>query len=71
MMNYEDQIYDKKKFIQELAKIQDSYFHTLCEELRLTEDGKEWLFDFVFNHQDSETFQEFLSKHGKSFGEMK
>lgn len=67
----EDEIYKVKQFIKELSNVQELYFNTLCEELNLTKNGEEWLFDFVFNHQDSETFEEYLSNYGKSFGEMK
>lgn len=69
----EVQIRKVKAFITELSFVQNLYIEGLYESLRLTEDGKDWLFYYIFNHTDDgcDTFEEFLKKHGKTFGEMK
>lgn len=61
---HEDLIYKNREFIQELAKVQDLYFSTLCEEMGLTERGVDWLFDYMFNeHDDCEDFEHHLEKY--------
>jgi hypothetical protein len=67
----DDLIFDTKTLIQNLSRIQDQELATLTEKLGLTDEGEEWLFDYVFNHTDLQTFEEYLEKYGKTFGEMK
>jgi len=53
-------------FIQELEKIQDHYFEKLTKELpTLTESGKDWLLDYVYNdtYNNYAGFSEFLEKY--------
>lgn len=67
----DDMIFDTKALIKNLSRIQDQEFTTLVEQLGLTDEGEGWLFDYVFNHTELETFGEYLEKYGKTFGEMK
>jgi hypothetical protein len=71
MKNPEAAIKYAKDFINELTIIQDTYFSGLCEGLGLTDEGKDWMFDYVFNTPDGKTFEEYLKKFNKTFGELK
>jgi hypothetical protein len=61
----EDSIFRVKDFINELSKVQDSYFDSLCFELKIG-DGKlkDHLFDYVYNEQKMVTFGEYLDEFG-------
>jgi hypothetical protein len=73
MKHPEDEIFRVRQFIKELSNVQDQYFKQLSEELGMNEDGDDWLFDYVFNGpiEEPETFEEYLERYGKTFGEMK
>jgi hypothetical protein len=72
MKNPEESIKYVKNFISELTVIQNTYFDGLCEGLGLTEEGRDWMFDYVFNNAPgSNTFEEYLKGYEKTFGEMK
>jgi hypothetical protein len=71
MKNPEAAIKYAKEFINELSIVQNVYFDGLCEGLGLTDEGRDWMFDYVFNENDPLTFEEYLKKYGKTFGELK
>jgi hypothetical protein len=52
-----------KYLIRELQNIQDLYFDTLVDELKISEDGNGWLFDFIFNEDKPITLEEYLSRY--------
>ena len=62
----DDSIFKVKDFINELSRVQDSYFESLCFELGLG-DGelKDHLFDYVYNEQKMVTFGEYLDELGQ------
>ena len=62
----QDKIAAAKTFINELATVQDLYYHTLMVELGLNKDDRteDFLFDYVFNSGKEETFIEYLGRHG-------
>jgi hypothetical protein len=62
----EDSIFKVKDFVNELSRVQDSYFESLCFELELG-DGelKDHLFDYVYNEQKMVTFGEYLDELGQ------
>jgi hypothetical protein len=62
----DDSIFKVKDFINELSRVQDSYFESLCFELELG-DGelKDHLFDYVYNEQKMVTFGEYLDELGQ------
>jgi hypothetical protein len=61
----DDSIFKVKDFINELSKVQDSYFESLCEELDIEEGNlKDHLFDYVYNEQKMVTFGEYLDGFG-------
>ena len=45
----EDAIYEVKMFFNKLIDVQDDYFERLSKGLNLTEEGKEFLFDYIYN----------------------
>jgi len=55
-----------KTFIYELGVVQDLYYHTLMVELGLNKGEKteEFLFDYIFNSGNEETFVEYMGRHG-------
>jgi len=63
-MHTEDLIYKEKQFIRRLAETQDGVFQKLSESLDLTEEGDDWLWDYVFNCQDEVEFEEYLAGYG-------
>jgi hypothetical protein len=62
----EDGIFKVKDFVNELSRVQDAYFESLCFELELG-DGelKDHLFDYVYNDQKMVTFGEYLDELGQ------
>lgn len=62
----DDSIFRVKDFVNELSKVQDAYFESLCKELQLGGgDLKDYLFDYVFNEDGMVTFGEYLDKLGQ------
>ena len=45
----EDAIYEVKTFINKLQEVQDDYFERLSKGLNLTGEGKDLLFDYIYN----------------------
>jgi hypothetical protein len=60
----EDAIFEVKNFINQLSKVQDEKFETLCHDLSITDKGREWLFDYVYNCEEELCFDEYLLDHG-------
>jgi hypothetical protein len=62
----DDSILKVKDFVNELSRVQDFYFESLCFELELGEgELKDHLFDFVYNEQKMVTFGEYLDELGR------
>jgi len=62
----DDSIFKVKDFINELSRVQDSYFESLCLELELGEgELKDHLFDYVYNEDKMITFGEYLDELGQ------
>lgn len=69
----EDEIFRVKNFINELTKIENAYFDKLAADYNLNEDGKNWLFDYIFNSGDDGEkmdFQEYLDKFEVEFNSL-
>lgn len=62
----DDSIFKVKDFINELSRVQDAYFESLCFELGIDSDErlKDYLFDYVYNETEMVTFGEYLDKLG-------
>jgi hypothetical protein len=60
----EDRIYKDKKFIRRLQRLCTNEYHKLVEDLNLTLDGNECLFDYIYNCDDNDiTFSEHLARY--------
>ena len=69
----DDAIVKVKDFINELSIIQEQYFNNLVEDLRLSEEGADWLFDYIYNSGEEGkylTFEEHMSYLGKTYEEL-
>jgi hypothetical protein len=72
-MHPEDAIYKVKQFINELTKINESYFQKLSKDLNLNEIGDDFLFDYIHNSgEDGEQmdFCEYLEKFKKNYSHI-
>jgi hypothetical protein len=65
----EDLIFETKKFINQLGTVQEEKFTILCSSLSMTEKGKDWLFDYVYNCDEPLCFDEYLAKYGIEYSE--
>lgn len=61
----DDQIFKVKDFINELSKVQDSYFSGLVKDLKVGKEVEDYLFDYVYNETAPLTFGEYLDKLGR------
>jgi hypothetical protein len=69
----DDAIANVKNFINELSNVQEQYFNKLVSDLRLTEEGEDWLFDYIYNSGEEGnhlTFEEHMSYLGKTYDEL-
>ena len=54
-----------RTIIQDLAAMQDAHYNELVTKLNLSNNLQEdFLFDYVFNGSDQETFNAYVEKHG-------
>ena len=69
----DDVIARVKDFINELTNVQETYHLKLAEDLNLTDEGADWLFDYIHNSGEEGkylTFDEHISFYGKSHKEL-
>jgi hypothetical protein len=70
----EDAIYEVKSFFDKLKDVQDDYFERLSEGLNLTEQGKDLLFDYVYNvsndDQKIDDFAHYLETLNKNYEDL-
>jgi hypothetical protein len=59
----EDRIFRDREYIQRIQKHVDSVYDLLVNDLRLNDEGYNWLFDYIFNSDDNIEFEEFLAKY--------
>ena len=67
----EDAIFEVKMFFNKLKDVQDDYFERLSNGLQLTEEGKDLLFDYIYNiDNESDQIDDFfyyLETLGKNY----
>lgn len=64
----EDSIYRVKTFINELQKVQENYFTKLTQELKLSKEGEDWLFDYIYNADEVyDGFDHYLQDYKKEY----
>lgn len=70
----EDAIYEVKSFFDKLRDVQDDYFERLSKGLNLTEEGKDFLFDYVYNvsndDQQIDDFGHYLETLNKNYEDL-
>jgi hypothetical protein len=67
----EDAIYEVKEFVKKLQDVQEDYFQRLSKGLKLTEEGEEYLFDYIYNTNNEvdeiDDFAHYVQTLGKSY----
>jgi len=67
----EDRIFRDREYIQRLQRHIDSVYDLLDNDLRLNEQGTDWLFDYVFNEDSKDVeFEEYLEKYGVKYEDI-
>ena len=67
----EDRIFRDKEYINRLQKHIDEVYEELARDLRVNMEGKDYLFDYVFNEDDKDLeFEDYLNKLGHRYDEM-
>jgi len=64
----EDRIYRDREYIHRLQRHIDSVYEELAKDLRLNEQGTDWLFDYVYNEDNKDImFEEYLEKYNVKY----
>lgn len=67
----EDRISRDKEYINRLQKHIDEVYEELARDLRVNMDGKDYLFDYIFNEDDNNLeFEDYLNKLGKEYNRL-
>jgi hypothetical protein len=70
----EDAIYEVKEFFKKLQDVQEDYFQRLSTGLKLTEEGEEYLFDYIYNTNNKvdemDDFAHYLKTLGRNYEEF-
>ena len=67
----EDRIFRDKEYINRLQKHIDEVYEELSKDLRMNTEGKDYLFDYIFNEDDKDLeFEDYLHKLGNRYDEM-
>jgi hypothetical protein len=68
-----EDIFKANTFINELQKVQEDYFNKLVQNLNITKEGEDWLFDYVYNSTDEDKydgFDHYLEDFKKKYDDM-
>ena len=67
----EDAIHEVKEFVKKLQDVQEDYFQGLSKGLKLTEEGEEYLFDYIYNidnkNREIDDFAHYLEILGRNY----
>jgi hypothetical protein len=70
----EDAIYEVKEFFIKLLDVQEDYFQRLSNQLKLTKEGEEYLFDYIYNvnneNQQIDDFAHYLETLNKKYKDL-
>jgi hypothetical protein len=70
----EDAIYEVKEFFRKLQDVQEDYFQRLSKGLKLTEEGEEYLFDYIYNTYNEvdeiDDFSHYLETLGRNYKDL-
>ena len=70
----EDAIYEVKTFINKLQDVQEDYVQRLSKGLKLTQEGEEYLFDYIYNidnkNREIDDFAHYLEILGRNYNDL-
>lgn len=66
----EDRIYRDKQYINRIQGHIDSVYELLAHDLRLTDEGRDFLFDYIYNEDRQIEFEEYLANLGMRYDEI-
>jgi len=66
----EDRIFKDKQYINRLQEHIDLVFDHLVHDLGLNEQGKDWLFDYIYNEEHDIDFEEYLDKYDVRYADI-
>lgn len=67
----EDRIFRDKEYINRLQKHIDEVYEELARDLRVNMEGKDYLFDYIFNEDDKDLeFEDYLHRLGYGYDEI-
>lgn len=67
----EDAIYKERMLIQEFQRMLEKRFDNLVQDLRLTEEGENLLFDYIYNNGDEDIeFEDYLGRLDTDYSEI-
>ena len=67
----EDRIFRDKEYINRLQKHIDEVYEELARDLRLNDECKDYLFDYIFNEMNNDLeFEDYLHKLGHRYDEI-
>lgn len=66
----EDRIFRDKEYINRLQKHIDEVYEKLSLDLRLNDEGKNFLFDYLYNEDRDIEFEDFLNNLGYRYDEI-
>lgn len=66
----EDRIFRDKEYINRLQNHIDEVYKQLSLDLRLNDEGREFLFDYLYNEDREIEFEEYLNNLGYRYDEI-
>jgi hypothetical protein len=66
----QDRIFKDKEYIKRLYKHLDDVYNETCRDLRLNDEGKDLLFDYIYNEDRDIEFEEYLHNLGVRYDEI-
>lgn len=66
----EDRTYRDKDYIKRLHAHIDEVYEKLAKDLRFNEKGREWLFDYLYNEEDSIELEEYLMRRNIQYKDV-
>jgi hypothetical protein len=58
-------IEEAKETIEYTQGLIDNFYDSVIVDLKLKDGGEDWVFDYLFNNSEGETFEEYLARHGR------
>lgn len=66
----EDRIFRDREYIKRLQNHIDEVYEELARDLRVNMEGKDYLFDYVFNEDKDVEFEEYINNLGHRYDEL-